>query len=204
MKRKVVILTLLATFVAGGYAAATGQYKTIKVFADKVGLRINGQLSSAQPDVLNYNGTIYMPIRAIGEAIGGDVSWNTEAREVRVDFAKSKSGRVVQVANRSVYQYMLIEKNQIMEQLVKLIPKKDYAGMKKQVERLQALDMLAAGIGDAKLAEYATQMAFSAEVIRTGLQSRKGEDYGTAVDVFLETESAFTDYLGDKLSAEKE
>lgn len=201
MIRKIGILTLAAIFLAGGYATATGQYKTIKVYMEKVGIKLNGQQASVQPDAISYNGTIYVPIRSVGEALGGEVSWDSANRAVDIDFAKSKSASVVQVANRSIYQYMLIEKNQVMEQFVTLIEKKNYSGMTKQIARLQALQKLAKGIGDDKLEGYASQMAFSAEVIRSGLQSHKGKDYDIAVKLFMETETDYTDYLGEKLGA---
>lgn len=199
MIRKIGILTLTATFLAGGYAAATGQYKTIKVYMEKVGIRLNGQQAAVQPDAISYNGTIYVPIRSVGEALGGEVSWDSANRAVDIDFARSMGGNVLLVANRSIYQYMLIEKNQVMEQLVSLIEKKNYGGMTKPISRLQALQQLAIGIGDDKLESYISQMAFSADVIRSGLQSHTGKDYDIAVELFLKTETNYTDYLGERL-----
>lgn len=195
MIRKVGIITLLATFLLGGYAAATGQYKTIKVFADKVGIMLNGQPAGTMVDVLSHNGTIYVPINSIGDVLGGDVSWDAQNRTVAVDFAKTVGGQVVAASNADIYQYMAIEKNQIMGNLVSLIQKKNYAGMKKEIQRLQTLEIQAKNIGDEKMENLLAQMAFSAEVIRSGLETKKGKNYQTAVNLFLKAEADFTDHL---------
>lgn len=199
MIRKVGILTLLATFLVGGYAAATGQYKTIKVYMEKVSLRLNGQTSATPIDVLSYNGTIYIPIRNVGQQLGGEVTWDHINRSVYIDFAKAKATGPIAAASMALYQYMLIEKNQVMEQFVELIQKKNYKDMTAQIERLTELDNLARSIGEFDLADLAAQMAFSAEVIRSGLETKKGTDYEIAVKLFLQTEADYTSYLGGLL-----
>ena len=79
------ILTVL--IVALGVTATATSRRSIQV-EDGVGITINGatfiprDASGKQVSVFLYNGTTYVPVRAISEAMGMDVSFNSATRTV--------------------------------------------------------------------------------------------------------------------------
>lgn len=199
MKRKIVILTLLASFLAGGYAAAAGKYKTIRVFVDQIAIKLNGGIYDSRTEALVYNGTVYLPIRDIGEELGGTVEWNSADRSVSINFERQLAEQFATQSRFSLYRYMMIEKNQVMLNMIKQVDKSDFKGMEKEILRLQALEKLAKGVGDTVLEKILSQMAFSAEVIRSGTQSKKGDDFDFAVGVFTQKESEFNSHVSNRM-----
>ncbi len=72
-----IIATLLTSTIF-----ATPIEKTIKVFTNKYKIYVDGSLVNPKDatgnvvEPINYNGTIYLPLRAIGQAIGKSVTWD--------------------------------------------------------------------------------------------------------------------------------
>lgn len=64
-----VVLTLLMSTALGDTIA-----KTIEVVYNSVNLTVNGQKIAA--DNILYNGTTYVPLRAVADALGKDVGWD--------------------------------------------------------------------------------------------------------------------------------
>ncbi len=73
---------LTTALLAGGTAYASTGSKTIEVIYDNIKIFLDGeeiQPKDADGDIVEpfvYNGTTYLPVRAIGNAIGKDVSWD--------------------------------------------------------------------------------------------------------------------------------
>ena len=73
---------LIGSVVAGGSAFAAANYKTIDVLFDNIKIVIDGEEIEAKDangtkvEPFVYNGTTYLPVRAVGNAIGKDVSWD--------------------------------------------------------------------------------------------------------------------------------
>lgn len=68
------IVGVLVTTMLTGVAYAGGVTKTIKAVFNSVNIAVNGQKVSA--DNILYNGTTYVPLRAVSEALGKDVVWD--------------------------------------------------------------------------------------------------------------------------------
>lgn len=201
MKRKIWISAAVLALLLSGSVLAQGQYKTIEVFFETFSLKINGQASSKPVEGLVYNGTIYLPVRSVGETMNAQVTWSNDDRSINIDFVRSDGDPVIQAADNSAYQYIAVEKNQIMERLIDSIRKSDDQGMKSQLSSLQQLEEMAGNMGDSRLKELFNRMVFSGEVIRSGLAKKNAKDYKLAARLFADAESAVTSHLLSKLSA---
>ncbi len=64
-----------AVFAKSGAETIEAVYDNIKIFID--GEQLDPRDANGQPvEPFIYNGTTYLPVRAVGEAIGKDVSWD--------------------------------------------------------------------------------------------------------------------------------
>jgi uncharacterized secreted protein with C-terminal beta-propeller domain len=201
MKRKIIFITIISTLLLTGISVAKGHYSTIKVFMDQIQLRINGQLSSSPVDAMIYNGTVYLPIRTIGERMDGKVTWDGVSRTVDLDFVNPQSDSLIAAANVTIYQYIATEKNQIMTQLTSNIKNKKYQEMKEQIESLRDLEDLAVNLEDHVMMELLNKMTFSAEIIRSGLETKQlGLDYKLGTELFIESEKKLTTHIKNRLN----
>lgn len=200
MKKKVAMMFLAGMLLLCGMTYAQGKYQTISVYMDKVKLVINGQASSGDLNAMIYNGTVYLPIRVIGEQMGGEVTWNPSDRSVNLDFVVSSGDTVIAYSDHAIYQYIATEKNQIMQAFISYIDKSDYESLLKVMDRLEQLEELADSIGDTQMKQMLDKMAFSIEVIRSALISRSGNDYRLAADLFASTEEELSAHIQNKLS----
>src|SRR5690554_7193049 len=111
MKKKMIIISVIGMLLLSGVTFAKGQYKTIEAYFDVIALQINGQANDKPINSMIYQGSVYLPIRSIGEAMGGEVTWNSTKRAVEIDFVVSQSDRLIGVANQSIFHYIATEKN---------------------------------------------------------------------------------------------
>lgn len=89
---KVLVALACALALAAGTAVATNAITTKTLLAQYMGitLRVNGQAvipedangGTVEPFVVD--GTTYLPVRAVGEALGKEVSWDGETRTVSI------------------------------------------------------------------------------------------------------------------------
>ena len=85
-------LLLMTLIVALGVTATATSKRSIQV-EDGVGITLNGakftprDASGKEVSVFLYNGTTYVPVRAISEAMGMDVSFNSSTRTVQLTTA---------------------------------------------------------------------------------------------------------------------
>ncbi len=89
LSRRVGVLALCAALLCGGvFAANTAktievQYMDIKLVVD--GVQVTPKdANGAVVEPFVYNGTTYLPVRAIGEALGKEVDWDGNTRTVYV------------------------------------------------------------------------------------------------------------------------
>lgn len=83
-------LALCTGMVTGTALAANTVYKNIRVQYCGIKLMVNGAPvtpkdangSTVEPFI--YNGTTYLPVRAVGNALGQDVSWNGNTKTVYI------------------------------------------------------------------------------------------------------------------------
>ena len=74
-------LSISSTYVFASNQAKTAQisYQNIKVVADGVPISIE---EKQEPFI--YNGTTYLPVRAVGEVFGKNVSWDGNTKTVYI------------------------------------------------------------------------------------------------------------------------
>lgn len=88
MKKNIVVKIFAVVFsmaiLAGGAVMATNGYKTIDIFYNNIKIMIDGAEyvpTDANGNVVEpfaYNGTTYLPVRAVANAFGKDVKWDGE------------------------------------------------------------------------------------------------------------------------------
>ena len=73
-------------FLAGATLFATAGVFAVQYAANPVDFKVlvNGKEFASDPPALEVNGRTYLPLRAMGEALGVPVSWNEELRQVEV------------------------------------------------------------------------------------------------------------------------
>ena len=73
-------------FLAGATLFATAGVLAVQYAANPVDFKVlvNGKEFTSDPPALEVNGRTYLPLRAMGEALGVPVSWNEELRQVEV------------------------------------------------------------------------------------------------------------------------
>lgn len=76
MKRIKLIAIILIAFTTISYGA------TYSLVSANYPINVNGQKLACTP--LNYNGTTYMPLRAVSEAVGVPIEWNNSTRSVEI------------------------------------------------------------------------------------------------------------------------
>ena len=112
---------LIGATVAGGTIFAATNSKTIEVFYDNIKIFIDGE--EVQPKDANgqaiepfiYNGTTYLPLRAVGTAIGKDVNWDGVEKVVYLGAKPGETENWLNVCKPYQYkggkEYLLTENN---------------------------------------------------------------------------------------------
>ena len=83
----------------GTVFAQTGSQKIDAVY-NNIKIVVDGKEVSTSTEPFIYNGTTYLPVRAIGEALGKDVSWDAETNTVYIGSAQSNASTQ---ANEVIY-----------------------------------------------------------------------------------------------------
>jgi|LSQX01.2.fsa_nt_gb internalin A len=79
---KGLVLVLLVAILLMGTALGAGFKQTIEVWFNSINLTVNGQRVEVK-NIL-YEGTTYVPIRAVSEILRKDVSWDNETRTANI------------------------------------------------------------------------------------------------------------------------
>lgn len=77
------IVGVIVTMMLTGVAYAGGITKTIKAVFNSVNIAVNGQKVTA--DNILYEGTTYVPLRAISEMLGKDVVWDSSSNTANIN-----------------------------------------------------------------------------------------------------------------------
>jgi len=82
--KPVITTALAAGILTGGavYAADGGIQKTIQVVMNGINLVVDGQTIFAE-NIL-YNGTTYVPVKAVAESLGKEVKWDAKTNTVEI------------------------------------------------------------------------------------------------------------------------
>jgi len=100
MKKKTKIMLIAAallTSALSAYAGNVGNVVNIEAVYNDISLMINGSKitpADANGEIVEpfiYNGTTYLPVRAVSEALNKDVDWNAESNTVSISDKKTDS-----------------------------------------------------------------------------------------------------------------
>ena len=95
--RGFVVGFIIATLLMGT-AIGAGLTKTIEVAFNSVNITVNGKKVNA--DNILYDGTTYVPLRAVAEALGKDVGWDQSTNTVSInDKVESDTVKVTRVVD---------------------------------------------------------------------------------------------------------
>jgi mevalonate kinase len=202
--RKKLAASMLAVslFAAGGAAVwAEGEYKTIEVFFERVKIAVNGQASQIDKDSILYNGSVYIPLRSLGEMLGAEVSWDSMSRSVHLDFLTDRSSELLQSSKMSMYQYIVLRNNSTMSGLKTAIHNSDSEGMKKAVTEYEELRQVAEGIGEKEMAEAFNKLKAATEMFRGGWESKNTDDYLLAWSIYSSSNEQLITMLRAKIKS---
>jgi hypothetical protein len=200
--KRIFIVAFIAFILSTGFAIADGQFKNITVYFSKINMNVNGQSMELSRESIFYNGTIYMPLRDLSETLGAEVTWNDTNRAVNLDFLLDNKGQTVfSSAKKGLYQYIAMENNDIMNQMIKQFKKEDMNGMKTVLARYDKLRLMARDLQDDDLELIFEKMMASGELMRSGYQSKKLDDYYLAWTIFNTNAGNLLSLLRDRISA---
>ncbi len=117
MSKKLMSLALICLVLVAGLAFAN-RTETINIVYDNIQLMIKGK--SVVPKDANgnivqpfiYNGTTYLPVRAVGEALNLDVSWDSETKTVSLAEPKPATAQyLIDLMMPDDYRYFEVPAN---------------------------------------------------------------------------------------------
>jgi len=85
--KQLIIGILIGALVFGGIPAfaATAQYILTQA---QYKIVVRGvEYTDTENPILNYNGTTYVPLRAVGKLLGNEPRWNEEKRQVEIGYS---------------------------------------------------------------------------------------------------------------------
>jgi hypothetical protein len=177
----VVLSVPLSGFALSGAKGITANYSNIKIYVNQALISPkDGNGNSVEPFI--YNGTVYLPVRAISEALNQKVSWNTTTKSVYIGTQPIVTSPTVSTEYNnalkkavSYSEIMHMSKSGIYNQLTS-----DY-GDKFTADAAQyAIDNIKADWNAnalAKAKEYQDAMSMSKDAIYDQLSSDYGEKF---------------------------
>jgi hypothetical protein len=84
---KLIALLVSVAILLGvvGTAAALDSTRSISVTFRGISVAVNGKVVPTEQEPFVYEGRTYVPLRAVAEALGQDVSWDEESSQVRIN-----------------------------------------------------------------------------------------------------------------------
>lgn len=202
MKKKIAIGLTAGLLLFGGIAYAGGAYKTIEVFFERINVALNGQESALSKDSIFYNGSVYVPLRSLGEMLGAEVSWEDSNRTVHLDFLKDLKDDMYQASTQGLYQYMAMENNRLMKEMVTAFQTDDVSVMQSVISDYDHLIRLAGQLGDTDTQTSLEKMKAALELLRGGWESKNVDDYALAWTIYYTNADKLIQSLKPKISGE--
>lgn len=105
MKRKFACGIFAALLLTTMGVTASDGYRTIEVVPNSVNVQVNGQPVTV--DNFLYNGTTYIPLRAVSEMLGAEVTWDaaTNTAGINLNIAQGSSVQQTTVTNSPMPGY---------------------------------------------------------------------------------------------------
>ncbi len=82
MKKKFIVLGLLASIMFSCAVFASTGTQNISATYDNIKIVVDGRTVNASAEPFIYNGVTYLPVRAVGEALGKEVSWDSSTNTI--------------------------------------------------------------------------------------------------------------------------
>lgn len=200
MKRKILIGITSGVLLFGGVAFAGGKYQKIEVFFERINVAINGQQAELGKDSILYNGTVYVPLRSMGEMMDAEVSWDNVNRTVHLDFLKDRKDEVYQASTQGLYQYIAMENNRILSDMIRYFKSDDMESMKQVIEEYARLQDLATDMKDDQMALTLDKMGAAIELLRSGWANKDVDDYTLAWTIYYMNAEDLNEDLKNKVS----
>lgn len=204
MNKKLVVMAavLLLLLAGGGVVWASDSFKQIGVYFEKIQLNINGQYTPLTKEAIIYEGTVYVPLRELGQRLGATVSWSPEVQAVNFTFS-AKNWTALNLAGRKgLYQYIMMENDSIMKSMTEALRNDDMELLKQAPVRYDQLAKFAAELeardtenSGANIAGLLSKIRTAAELLHTGWAARKLDDYYLAMDIFQSNEQMLLERL---------
>lgn len=102
------VLGLIVATLLMGTVFAGGVKQAINVVLNSVNLTVNGKTIEA--DNILYNGTTYVPLRAVAEALGKDVGWDEKTNTASIN-DKGNVSAMPEGLKASGYEYTVKDSN---------------------------------------------------------------------------------------------
>jgi hypothetical protein len=202
MKKKIAVGIGAGLLLFGSIAYAGGTYKKIEVFFDRINIAINGQQSQLSKDSIFYNGSIYVPLRSMGEMLGAEVSWSDADRTVHLDFLKDLKGDMYQASTQGLYQYMAIENNRMMKDMVTAFQTDHISSMHNVISGYDHLIELSGQLGDKDIQTSLEKMKAALELLRGGWEVKDVDDYALAWTIYYTNADKLIQLLKPKISGQ--
>lgn len=202
MKKRIGLALAAGLLLFGGVAWAGGRYEKIEVFFERIHVAINGQKTQLSRDSIFYNGSVYVPLRSVGDLLDAEVSWSNEDRTVHLDFLKDRKGEVYQAATQGIYQYIAIEHNRLLSEMIRYFKADDMTSMRRVIQEYGHLEEVAANLQDEGMAQTFQKMSAAIELVRSGWETKKVDDYALAWTIFYTNADALNTDLKAKISGE--
>lgn len=200
MKRKIGLGIAAGLLLFGGVTWAAGRYERIEVYFERIYVAINGQQSQLSRDSIIYNGSVYVPLRSMGELLSAEVSWSNEDRTVHLDFLKDRKGEVYQASTQGIYQYIAIEHNRLLSEMIRYFKADDMSSMKNVIQEYVHLESVATNLQDENMALTFEKMSAAIELVRSGWETKKVDDYALAWTIFYNNADELNKDLKAKIS----
>lgn len=200
MKKRVMAGTAVGLLLFGGVAWAGGQVQKIEVFFERIHVAVNGQQAELSKDSILYNGSVYVPLRSVGEMLGAEVAWDNDKRTVSLDFLKDRTEEAKLAAAQGLYQYIAFEQNRILKNMVQCFKTDDMESMKQVVADYGHLRDLAADLDNGKLTQALDKMMAAIELLRSGWAVKQVDDYSLAWWIYSDNAAIFHKELEAQVS----
>lgn len=201
MRKKVTLsVIILSMLLCTGAAWAEGRYSVIEAFFEKINVKVNGQPVKLSKESIIYEGSIYVPLRGLAELLGAEVSWNDATRSVSLDFIVDQTDALYSASQTGIYQYMLLQYNQILKTMTEGYKNGQVDQVKDQVQKLSELRKIASDIGDADMTTIFDKLIVSGELMRSGWSAKKFDDFYLAWTIFKTNAGNMNAHFQKKLS----
>jgi hypothetical protein len=203
VKKKWIIMVLGSSLLLFGATAwAEGRIQSIQVMMERINIAVNGQTAELSKDSILYNGSIYVPLRSMSEMLGAEVSWDNSTRSVNLDFIPTQTGQIDAASQYGIYQYITLQNNSILAELIKALKSNDAKGMESARDRYNELQGIASGLKDEQLSKLLEKLGAAVELLRGGWISKNLDDYGVAWTIYNTNADAMNKLLKSKLSTD--